>query len=208
MQAALRPLWTRLEQHGADLAARSIAALFDAEPDRLIRLRLAAAGLTLDLSKQLLDRQALTLLEELAAAAGLSAAIAAMFRGDVINQTEGRAVLHTALRAGPHGSAVVDGQTVAIEVEAVLARLASLVAAIHDGRWSGHSGARITDIVNIGIGGSHLGPQLACDALRYQATGRVRAHFLANVDGGEFDRVVGPLDAASTLFVIRSEERR
>ena len=205
MQTALRPLWTRLEQHAADLAARSIASLFDVEPDRLSRLRLVAAGLTLDISKQLLDRQALTLLEELADAAGLSAAIAAMFGGEVINHSEGRAVLHTALRAGPHGNAVVDGQKVAGEVEAVLARLATLVAAVHDGRWTGHSGARITDVVNIGIGGSHLGPQLACDALRYQAAGRVRVHFLANVDGGEFDRVVSPLAAASTLFVITSK---
>ena len=205
MQAALRPLWTRLEQHAADLATRPITALFDAEADRLTRLRLNAAGLTVDLSKQLLDRQALALLESLATAANLSAAISAMFGGEVINHSEGRAVLHTALRAGPQGVAVVDGQTVAASIEAVLARMAALVTAVHDGSWRGYSGAPITDIVNIGIGGSHLGPQLACDALRYQAAGRVRVHFLANVDGGEFDRVVAPLDPAATLFLITSK---
>ena len=205
MHAALRPLWTRLAQHAATLTTRPIATLFDVEPDRLARLRIEAAGLTLDLSKQLLDRQVLTLLEDLAAAAGLAAAITAMFRGDVINHSEGRAVLHTALRAGPEGRAVVDGQPVANDVEAVLARMASLVAAVHGGQWTGHSGARITDVVNIGIGGSHLGPQLACDALRYQSAGRLRVHFLANVDGGEFDRVVKPLDAATTLFLITSK---
>ena len=205
MQAALRPLWTRLEQHAATLTARPIATLFDAEPDRLARLRVEAAGLTLDLSKQLFDRQALALLEDLAAAAGLSAAIAAMVRGDIINHTEGRAVLHTALRAGPQGRAVVDGRAVANEVETVLTRMANLVAAVHNGQWTGHAGARITDVVNIGIGGSHLGPQLACDALRYQAAGRLRVHFLANVDGGEFDRVVAPLNAATTLFLITSK---
>ena len=205
MQAALRRLWAQLEQHATNLAARPIATLFDLEPDRITRLRLEAAGLTLDLSKQLLDRQALNLLQDLGTAAGLGTAITAMFRGDVINHTERRAVLHTALRAGPQGRAVVDGEPVANEVEAVLKRMASLVAAVHGGHWTGHSGARITDVVNIGIGGSHLGPQLACDALRYQAAGCLRVHFLANVDGGEFDRVVKPLDAASTLFLITSK---
>ena len=205
MQHPSQKLWTRLEQHAADLASRRIASLFDEETDRLARLRMSAAGLTLDLSKQPLDRAAIAMLTELADASGLEAAVAAMFNGDIINHTERRAVLHTALRAGPGGTATVDGQAVAGEVEAVLERMASLVAAVHDGTWTGHSGARITDVVNIGIGGSHLGPQLACDALRYQSAGRVRVHFLANVDGGEFDRVVVPLDPASTLFLITSK---
>jgi glucose-6-phosphate isomerase len=205
MQTALRPLWTRLEQHAETLKAQPILGLFDLEPDRLARLRLEAAGLTLDLSKQLLDRQALALLQDLAAAAGLAGAISAMFAGEVINHSETRAVLHTALRAGPQGRAVVDGTPVANAVETVLERMAKLVAAVHAGQWTGHSGARITDVVNIGIGGSHLGPQLACDALRYQSATQLRVHFLANVDAGEFDRVVQPLDAATTLFVITSK---
>ena len=205
MRSALLPLWTQLEQHAATLTTRPITSLFELEPDRLDRLRFEAAGLTLDLSKQLLDRQAAALLENLAAAAGLAAAISAMFRGDVINHTEERAVLHTALRAGAQGAALVAGQTIAKAVEAVLVRMAKLVSAVHDGRWTGYSGARITDVVNIGIGGSHLGPQLACDALRYESAGRLRVHFLANVDGGEFDRVVAPLDAATTLFVVTSK---
>jgi glucose-6-phosphate isomerase len=205
MQQASQNLSTRLAQHAASLATRDIASLFDEEPDRLTRLRLSAAGLTLDLSKQALDGHTVSLLEELATGSGLATAVAAMFSGAVINHTEGRAVLHTALRAGPTGTARVDGQLVASEVEAVLARMATLVADVHEGRWTGHSGARITDVINIGIGGSHLGPQLACDALRYQAAGKVRVHFLANVDGGEFDRVVAPLDPASCLFLITSK---
>ena len=205
MQLPSQKLWTRLEQHAITLATRELISLFDEEPDRLERLRMTAAGLTLDLSKQAADRSAIALLTELADASGLEAAVAAMFNGDIINHTESRAVLHTALRAGPQGKAQLDGQRVAVEVETVLARMAELVAAVHDGRWTGHAGARITDVVNIGIGGSHLGPQLACDALRYQHVGRVRVHFLANVDGGEFDRVVAPLDPASTLFLITSK---
>ena len=126
MRSALLALWTQLEQHAATLTTRPIASLFALEPDRLDRLRFEAAGLTLDLSKQLLDRQGAALLENLAAAAGLTAAITAMFRGDVINHSEGRAVLHTALRAGPHGTASVDGRAVANEVEAVLTRICLL----------------------------------------------------------------------------------
>lgn len=205
MSESTQSLLTRLRQHAARLGTCRVAGLFDAEPERLQRLRMTAADLCLDLSKQALDRDALTALLALATASGLEAAITAMFKGDIINHTEQRAVLHTALRAGPAGKAEVDGRRVAPEVEAVLERMADLVAAVHEGRWTGHAGARITDVVNIGIGGSHLGPQLACDALRYQHTGHVRVHFLANVDGGEFERVVAPLDPASTLFLITSK---
>jgi glucose-6-phosphate isomerase len=205
MPESTHALCNRLRQQAATLAARDIASLFDAEPDRLVRLRKSAAGLTLDVSKQALDTAALEGLLSLAAASGLGAAIEAMFKGDIINHTERRAVLHTALRAGAEGRAEVDGQRVATEVEHVLARMERLVADVHEGRWRGYSGERITDVVNIGIGGSHLGPQLACEALRYQHSGQVRVHFLANVDGGEFDRVVAPLNPASTLFLITSK---
>ncbi len=205
MLESTQELSARLRRQAAALATRDIASLFAAEPERLQRFGKRAAGLTLDLSKQALDETALTLLVELATAGGLAAAIEAMFQGHIINHTEQRAVLHTALRAGPQGTAQVDGQRVAGDVEQVLTRMAELVAAVHDGRWTGHDGARITDVVNIGIGGSHLGPQLACDALRYQHTGHVRVHFLANVDGGEFERVVAPLDPASTLFLVTSK---
>ncbi|MCC6710420.1 MAG: glucose-6-phosphate isomerase [Gammaproteobacteria bacterium] len=205
MLESTQELSARLRRQAAALATRDIASLFAAEPERLQHFGKRAAGLTLDLSKQALDETALTLLVELATAGGLAAAIEAMFQGHIINHTEQRAVLHTALRAGPQGTAQVDGQRVAGDVEQVLTRMAELVAAVHDGRWTGHDGARITDVVNIGIGGSHLGPQLACDALRYQHTGHVRVHFLANVDGGEFERVVAPLDPASTLFLVTSK---
>ena len=205
MHAALRPLWTELEDQARRLSARRLLELFDAEPDRAQRMRVTAAGLTLDFSKQRLDATTLAQLLRLAEGAGLAEAITAMFAGEIINHTEGRAVLHTALRAGASGQARVDGQAVAVEIENVLARMATLVADVREGHWTGHSGARITDIVNIGIGGSHLGPQLACDALRHRNDGALRVHFLANVDGGEFERVVRPLDPASTLFLITSK---
>ena len=205
MSTPLRLLWQRLAARASVVANLRITDLFAAEPDRLTRLRVSAAGLDLDLSKHLLDGDTLSLLLEMPAAVALPQAIAAMYAGDIINHTEQRAVLHTALRAGPHGIAQVDGRRVSVDIEAVLARMAALVDAVRSGAWTGYSGARITDVVNIGIGGSHLGPQLACEALRYDARGGPRVHFLANVDGGEFDRVVAPLDPAATLFIVASK---
>jgi len=198
-------LRARLQRRARRLRTTRIVELYAREPDRLARLVLEAAGLHLDLSKQLLDRAACAGLLRLAQAAGVPAAISAMFAGETINRSERRAVLHTALRAGPGGTARVDGAPVAPQVAAVRARMAALVAAVRDGTWTGAGGRRITDVVNIGIGGSHLGPQLACDALRDAADGRLRVHFLANVDGNEFARVSAPLMPDTTLFIVASK---
>ncbi|MGE0483336.1 MAG: glucose-6-phosphate isomerase [Gammaproteobacteria bacterium] len=198
MKPTLSPLVSELRQRAAKHDGLSVERLFDWEPDRLQRMCASAAGITLDFSKQCLDRGTLALLARVAEGAGVAASRDAMLAGKICNPTEGRAVLHTALRASgdaPHARLVSD----------VRERMAVLCASIADGALTGATGARFTDVVNIGIGGSHLGPQLACDALRYQAAGSVRSHFLANVDGGEFDRITATLDPRKTLFILASK---
>ena len=205
MNDNIRSVWDELKRRAKAAADSQIVDLFEREPDRLARMTQNAASLSLDFSKNLLDGKTLDRLIDLATAAELPAAIEAMFDGAAINVTENRAVLHTALRAGPTSTATVNGKRVAPEIARVLERMRNMVDDVREGRWTGIAGNRITDIVNIGIGGSHLGPQLACEALRYEADAVPRVHFLANVDGGEFDRVVSPLEPASTLFIVASK---
>ncbi|MEX2480171.1 MAG: glucose-6-phosphate isomerase [Gammaproteobacteria bacterium] len=175
-----------------------LSELFEREPERMARLVVQAAGLTLDCSKQRLDSSALDALGRLAQAVNIGAARDAMLAGEPVNRTEKRAVLHTALRAG-------DGRLYATEIDTVLEHMGALVEDVRQGRRRGFGGAQFTDVVNIGIGGSHLGPALACDALRYDSDGKLRTHFLANVDGGEFDRITAHLNPASTLFIVASK---
>ena len=203
MNDKVRSIWNDLQKR-AEPPAR-LTDLFEREPGRASRMTLGAAGLSIDFSKNLLDPGTQERLADLATAAGLNGAIQTMFEGGIINRTEERAVLHTALRAGPDCVASVAGERVAPEIEAVLTKMHEFVDVVRDGRWTGYSGERITDVVNIGIGGSHLGPQLACEALRYNSSAVPRPHFLANVDGGEFDRIVAPLDRKSTLFIVASK---
>ena len=198
MKHEVESRFSNLMTKAAVLRRNSIAALFEQDPSRLARFVVEAAGLRLDLSKQLIDVAALDGLLAIAEVAGVTAARAAMISGETINHTEQRAVLHMALRAAsgyPHGA----------DVAAVLARMETLADDIRSGRRTGHTGRRITDVVNIGIGGSHLGPQLACDALRYASETPLGVHFLANVDGGELDRIVTGLDPATTLFIVASK---
>ncbi len=191
-----------LRARATTLREQRIENLFAADPERMQHLVAEAAGLRLDLSKNLIDPDTLAALLELAGLAAVAAAAAAMCAGAEVNPTEGRAALHTALRrAGASDSPVPHAATIA----AVRERMSALVADVRSGRRSGHTGAAFTDVVNIGIGGSHLGPQLACDALRYATTDGPRAHFLANVDGGEFDRIVGSLNPDTTLFIVASK---
>ena len=203
MNDKVRSIWNDLKKR-AEPPAR-LTDLFEREPGRASRMTLGAAGLSIDFSKNLLDPGTQERLADLATAAGLNEAIQTMFEGGIINRTEERAVLHTALRAGPDCVASVAGERVAPEIEAVLTKMHEFVDVVRGGRWTGYSGERITDVVNIGIGGSHLGPQLACEALRYNSSAVPRPHFLANVDGGEFDRIVAPLDPESTLFIVASK---
>ncbi len=205
MNDNIRSRWMDLEGRAKVTANSTILDLFEREPDRLARMNRSAVGLSLDFSKNLLDGGSLDRLLDLAVAADLGGAIEAMFEGAPINTSEGRAVLHSALRAGAACTVSVNGKHVAPEIAAVLTRMRELVDDVRNGRWCGFAGDPITDVVHIGIGGSHLGPQLACEALRYETNGMPRAHFLANVDGGEFDRVVPSLDPASTLLIVASK---
>jgi len=205
MNKEFQSIWKGLDRHANSISKLKIVDLFSSDSNRLTCMRLEAAGLSLDLSKNLVDKKILDRLTDLALAAELPSAIRAMFEGRIINVTEKRAALHTALRAGPNSLARVNGRRIAPEIATVHARMRELTDSVRLGHWKGASGEKITDIVHIGIGGSHLGPELACEALRYSADSRLRVHFLSSVDGGQFDRIVTPLDPASTLFIIASK---
>jgi glucose-6-phosphate isomerase len=182
--------------------------LFNQEPERFNRLSLDAAGLFLDYSKNRLNDETMRLLFALARECGLEARREAMFSGAKINSTEGRAVLHTALRApmpAAGASLHVDGQDVGADVHAVLDRMERFTQRVRSGEWRGHGGREITDIVNIGIGGSDLGPKMVCAALREFAHPRLTMHFISNVDGHDLDAVLRRVDPATTMFIIASK---
>ncbi|HMM76399.1 MAG TPA: glucose-6-phosphate isomerase [Gammaproteobacteria bacterium] len=204
MSSATFPLLDELRAHARRLRAKRLEALF-ADPERAGAWTIEAAGLYFDHSKQFLDAAARDALLALAQARELPARIEDLFRGGEVNPTEGRAALHTALRNPDDDGACVGGRPVGPEIRATLARMRQVVEDILGGNWRGHGGARITDVVNLGIGGSHLGPQLVADALRYVHTGAVRVHFVSNVDGGDIDRVLSRLDPATTLFIVASK---
>src|SRR6202521_725693 len=164
-----------------------------------------AAGVFLDYSKNRIDDETLRLLVELAEQSGLRARIDAMFRGDKINVTEDRAVLHVALRAPRGASILVDGKNVVPEVHAVLDKMADFAQRIRSGQWKGHTGKRIRNVVNIGIGGSDLGPVMAYEALKHYSDRSLTFRFVSNVDGTDFAEAVRDLDAEETLFLISSK---
>jgi len=179
--------------------------LFAADAQRFDHMTVKAAGILLDYSKNRVDNTTLKLLFELARERGVETRRAAMFSGEKINFTEHRAVLHTALRA-PRGQALqVDGQHIGTDVHAVLDRIHGFVERVRDGHWLGRSGKPIIDIVNIGIGGSHLGPQMACTALRCFAHPRLNMHFVSNVDGHDLHEVLQKVDVNTTLFIVASK---
>jgi glucose-6-phosphate isomerase len=179
--------------------------LFAQDPQRFERYSNEAAGLFLDYSKNRLDGRTLELLVALAKERGLEARRDAMFVGEHINNTEDRAVLHTALRA-PRGAALtVDGQDINADVHAVLARVKTFTDAVRSGDWLGHSGKPITDIVNIGIGGSDLGPKMVVLALRHYAHPRLTMHFVSNVDGHDMEAALNQVDPETTLFIVASK---
>ncbi|MDH4382668.1 MAG: glucose-6-phosphate isomerase [Gammaproteobacteria bacterium] len=194
-----------LRPHAERLLGLRTLSLFDADVARTDDFGIEAAGLYLDYSKQRLDRAALAALLELATKAALTARIEGLFRGDIVNPTEARPALHTALRNPEDLSATVNGEPVGPLVAHTLARMHEVVKAISKGQWRGASGDTITDVVNLGIGGSHLGPQLVCDALRNLHTEQPRVHFVSNVDGGDIDRCLSKLNPARTLFIVASK---
>lgn len=194
-----------LETHAIEARDWHLRNLFAADAERFPKLTVDAAGLFLDYSKNRLDGRTLELLLDLARERGLEARRDAMYAGEKINLTEGRAVLHTALRAPRAAALVVDGQNVSADVHAVLDRVKAFSDAVRAGTWLGFSGKPITDVVNIGIGGSDLGPKMVCLALRQYAHPRLSMHFVSNVDGHDIDAVLAKVDPAATLFIIASK---
>ncbi len=200
-----RPAWTALAEHHAEISGVHLRDLFAADPGRGERLTAEAAGLFLDYSKNRITDTTLRLLLELAAQSGLREQIEAMFRGDHINVSEDRPALHVALRM-PRGTAlVVDGIDVVAGVHQVLDRMAALARAIRAGQWPGFSGRPIRHVVNIGIGGSDLGPVMAYEALRHYARRDLTFRFVSNIDGTDFVEATRDLDPAETLFIVASK---
>ena len=199
------PAWRALEVHRDAIAATTLRQLFAADPGRGERMTLTAAGVHLDYSKHRVTDETLGLLVALSGQAGLRARIDAMFAGEKINQTERRAVLHVALRA-PRGTVIrVDGEDVVPGVHAVLDSMSAFANKVRSGEWRGHTGKRILNVVNIGIGGSDLGPVMACEALRHYSAREMTFRFVSNVDGTDFAEAVCDLDPAETLFVVASK---
>jgi glucose-6-phosphate isomerase len=194
-----------LLQHHAKVQDWHMRDLFSADPERFDNMTVKAAGILLDYSKNRVDKTTLKLLFELARERHVESQREAMFSGSAINFTEHRAVLHTALRAPRGRTLQVAGQQIDQDVHAVLDRIHDFVEQIRDGRWRGHSGQPITDIVNIGIGGSHLGPQMACTALREFTHARLKMHFVSNVDGHDLHDVLQTVNADTTLFIVASK---
>ncbi|MFC4455770.1 glucose-6-phosphate isomerase [Deinococcus sonorensis] len=199
------PAWTALDAHTQTLKRLHLRELFAQDPQRGERLTVEAAGLYLDYSKNRVTDETLQLLLELARATGVEQRRDAMFAGERINVTEGRAVLHTALRAPRDATVLVDGQNVVPEVHEVLDRMATFADQIRSGGWRGHTGKPIRNIVNIGIGGSDLGPVMAYQALTFYSQRDLTLRFVSNVDGSEFVEAVRDLDPQETLFIVSSK---
>jgi glucose-6-phosphate isomerase len=200
-----RPAWKALEVHYQKLRDVHLRQLFADEPGRGERLTAEAAGLFLDYSKNRVTGETLALLWQLAEESGLKARTEAMFRGEKINVTEDRAVLHVALRAPRGASILVDGENVVPQVHAVLDKMAAFSRRIRDGAWKGHTGRRIRNAINIGIGGSDLGPVMAYEALKHYSDRALTFRFVSNVDGTDFAEAVRDLDPAETLFIVSSK---
>ncbi len=200
-----RPAWKALEAHYEQMRDVHLRRLFGDEPGRGERLTAEAAGLFLDYSKNRITGSTIGLLLQLAEESGLRARIDAMFHGEKINVTEDRAVLHVALRAQRGESIYVDGRDVVPEVHAVLDQMAAFAGQIRSGAWHGHTGKRIKNVVNIGIGGSDLGPVMAYEALRYYSDRSLTFRFVSNVDGTDFVEATRDLDPAETLFIVSSK---
>ena len=205
MSLTARPAWKSLSTHFAAIRDEHLRTWFANDPERGERLTLEAAGVFLDYSKNRITDETLVLLRQLASECDLKERIDAMYRGDKINATEQRAVLHVALRA-PRGASInVDGINVVPKVQAVLDRMTAFAQRVRSGEWRGHGGKRIRNIVNIGIGGSDLGPAMAYEALKHYSDRGMTFHFVSNVDGSDIAEALDALDARETLFIVASK---
>ncbi len=200
-----RPAWAALERHHEEIRDLHLRDLFAADPSRGERLAAEGAGLYLDYSKNRVTDETLALLRQLAEQSGLAERTEAMFRGDRINVSEDRSVLHVALRMPKGASLVVDGVDVVAEVHAVLERMSAFSDQVRSGEWKGHTGKRIRNVVNVGIGGSDLGPVMAYEALRHYSDRDLAFRFVSNVDSTDFAEATRDLAADETLFIICSK---
>ncbi len=200
-----RKAWQALKRHHAEIAGRHLRELFAADPGRGERLRAEAAGLYLDYSKNRVTDETMRLLVELAEESGVPERRAAMFRGDRINVSEDRPVLHVALRMPASESLVVDGTDVVRQVHEVLGRMADFANRVRSGDWKGYTGKPIRNVINVGIGGSDLGPVMAYEALRYYTARDITFRFVSNVDSTDFVEATRDLSADETLFIISSK---
>ncbi len=200
-----RAAWKALEAHHEKIQDVTLRSLFSDDPQRASRFSLEAAGLFLDYSKNRITEETFKLLLQLAKESGLEERRDAMFRGEKINITEKRAVLHVALRAPEGETILVDGQDVVPEVHSVLDKMSSFSNRIRSGEWKGHTGKRIRNVINVGIGGSDLGPVMAYEALKHYSDRSMVFRFVSNVDGTDFAEAVVDLDPAETLFIISSK---
>ncbi|AHG42669.1 glucose-6-phosphate isomerase [Pseudomonas syringae CC1557] len=199
------PAWQALNKHRQDMQDFSMREAFNADPQRFSQFTLSSAGLFLDYSKNLITTETRDLLVSLAGEVGLKDAIKAQYDGELVNSSEGRPALHTALRRPVGDKLKVNGVDVMPDVHRVLNQMTELVGRIHDGLWRGYTEKPITDVVNIGIGGSFLGPELVSEALVAYAHKGVRCHYLANIDGSEFHELSMKIRAETTLFIVSSK---
>jgi glucose-6-phosphate isomerase len=197
--------WSALVSHFQDLRKIRVSELFEGDPERFSRFSLSLNGMLLDYSKNCITPRTMELLMELARSSGLEERRRQMFDGEKINFTEGRAVLHTALRRPPGHGMVIDGEDVSSEVSGVLGQMKSFCSSVVSGEWTGYTGKRMTDVVNIGIGGSDLGPYMVTEALKPFAHGRLRVHFVSNIDGSHLAETLKSVKPESTLFIIASK---
>jgi glucose-6-phosphate isomerase len=200
-----RPAWKALQAHFEQIGGKHLRELFEEDPGRGERFTAEAGGIFLDYSKNRINDETLKLLVQLAEESGLGEKIEAMFRGDKINITENRAVLHVALRAPKGESIVLDGEDVVPAVHAVLDKMAGFADRVRSGEWKGHTGKKIRNVVNIGIGGSDLGPVMAYEALKHYSRRDLVFRFVSNVDGTDFAEAVQDLKADETLFLVASK---
>jgi len=200
-----RPVTQQLSAHQANMAKAQMRDLFDADPSRFERFSLQVGGVLLDYSKNRITDETLRLLMQLAEEADVAGWRERMFSGDRINHTENRAVLHVALRNRSNRPVVVDGEDVMPKVNAVIERMGAFAGQVRSGQWRGYSGEQITDVVNIGIGGSDLGPQMVVQALKPYRHPRLRLHFISNVDGAHVKEALESLNPETTLFIVSSK---
>lgn len=200
-----RPTWKALKSHYEAVRDEHLRKLFAEDPKRGERLAIEAAGLFMDYSKNRVTDETLKLLVQLARESGLEERREAMFRGEKINITEKRAVLHVALRAPKNESIIVDGRDVVPEVHAVLDQMADFAERVRSGSWKGHTGKQIRNVINIGIGGSDLGPVMAYEALKHYSAREMTFRFVSNIDGTDFSEAVRDLDPSETLFIDSSK---